>query len=210
MYALIGMSATPFEQSYGKALRTAMNSADREVLADEEVMKLFLAASRECFRQGAEGLVVDATLLYDAWPFDMTRVQRPVHFWQGSADTLVPEVINQTVAEKTPGASWHPISGGGHFIALSHANDILALAANDLGAAPNWNSDQSRADVAARLALRTIRRQFGIGSNRPIGRALRKAQLGARPRGNCLVDPSASGSGRGGIRSVSTPKEPGA
>lgn len=136
VYALIGMSATPFEQSYGKALRTAVNSADREVLADEEVMKLFLAASRECFRQGAEGLVVDATLLYDAWPFDMTRVQRPVHFWQGSADTLVPEVINQTVADRTPGAIWHPITGGGHFIALSHANDILALAANDLGAAP--------------------------------------------------------------------------
>ena len=55
-----------------------------------------------------------------------------MHFWQGSADTLVPEVINKTVADKTPGAIWHPVSGGGHFIALSHANDILALAAQDL------------------------------------------------------------------------------
>ncbi len=131
MYELIGLSATHFEESYGKTLRKAVGSADRQVLADEAVMKPFLAASSECFRQGADGLVVDATLLYEAWPFDMTKVQRPVHFWQGSADTLVPEAINKTVADKTPGAIWHPVSGGGHFIALSHANEMLALAAKD-------------------------------------------------------------------------------
>ena len=131
MYELIGLSATHFEESYGKTLRKAVGSADRQVLADEAVMKPFLAASSECFRQGADGLVVDATLLYEAWPFDMTKVQRPVHFWQGSADTLVPEAINKTVADKTPGAIWHPVSGGGHFIALSHANEMLALAAKN-------------------------------------------------------------------------------
>ena len=123
--------AALLEESYGKTLRKAVGSADRQVLADEAVMKPFLAASSECFRQGADGLVVDATLLYEAWPFDMTKVQRPVHFWQGSADTLVPEAINKTVADKTPGAIWHPVSGGGHFIALSHANEMLALAAKN-------------------------------------------------------------------------------
>jgi pimeloyl-ACP methyl ester carboxylesterase len=132
MYQLIGLTATHFEQSYAKALLKAVNDADRQVLADERVMQLFLAASHECFRQGADGLVADATLLYGAWPFDMTKVLRPVHFWQGSTDTLVPELINKTVADRTPGAVWHPVPGGGHFIALSHANDILALAAKDL------------------------------------------------------------------------------
>jgi hypothetical protein len=48
----------------------------------------------------------------------------------------MPEVINKTAADKTPGAIWHPVSGGGHFIAVSHGNDILALAANDLAQAP--------------------------------------------------------------------------
>ena len=135
MYELLGLSATHFEQSYGKAILKAVNAADRQVLADEEVMRMFLAASRECFRQGADGLVVDATLLYESWPFDMAQVKRPVHFWQGTADTLVPEVINRTVAERTPAAIWHPIEGGGHFIALGNAHDILALAARDLASA---------------------------------------------------------------------------
>lgn len=136
MYELLGMSAKHFEDSYAKAITKAVSTADREVLADREAMQSFLDATRECFRHGADGLTVDATMLYEAWPFDMTTVQRPIHFWQGDDDALVPEVINKTVADKTPGAIWHPIAGGGHFIAVSHANDILALAANDLEPAP--------------------------------------------------------------------------
>jgi pimeloyl-ACP methyl ester carboxylesterase len=62
----------------------------------------------------------------------MTRVTRPVHVWQGSDDKLVPEPINKTVADKTPGVIWHSISGGGHFIAISHASEILAQVASDL------------------------------------------------------------------------------
>ncbi|MFD4180626.1 alpha/beta fold hydrolase [Rhodococcus sp. NPDC058514] len=139
MYELLGLSAKHFSESYAKAINKSVSAADREVLADETVMKSFLEAGRECFRQGADGLIVDATMLYEAWPFDMTKVTRPVHFWQGNADALVPEVINKTVADRTPGAIWHPVDGGGHFIALSHANDILALAANDLASAPNRN-----------------------------------------------------------------------
>ncbi|MCP9835160.1 MULTISPECIES: alpha/beta fold hydrolase [unclassified Cyanobium] len=132
MYELLGLSATRFEASYLQALKKSIGLSDQAVLSDEEVCQSFLDASRECFHHGAEGLVADATMLYEAWPFDMTVVTRPVHFWQGTDDKLVPEPINRTVADKTPGAIWHSISGGGHFIALSHADEILAQVASDL------------------------------------------------------------------------------
>jgi hypothetical protein len=32
-------------------------------------------------------------MLYEAWPFDMTKVTRPVHFWQGTDDKLVPSGV---------------------------------------------------------------------------------------------------------------------
>lgn len=131
-YELLELGVTHFEDRYAQALRRAVCPADQVLLSDEQILRPFLKAGRECFRQGAEGLVADATLIYERWPFDLTRVTRPVHFWQGSADTLVPEIINRTVANKTPGAVWHPVPGGGHFIALSHAKAILAQAANDL------------------------------------------------------------------------------
>jgi pimeloyl-ACP methyl ester carboxylesterase len=132
MYELLGLSATRFEASYLQALKKSIGASDQEVLSDEVICQSFLEASRECFRQGAEGLVADATMLYEAWPFAMTAVTRPVHFWQGTDDKLVPGPINRMVADKTPGALWHSISGGGHFIALSHANEILTQIAGDL------------------------------------------------------------------------------
>lgn len=133
MYALLGVSAKHFQKSYGRALMKSACTADREVLADDAVMTRFLATSRECFRRGSGGLVVDATLLYEAWPFDVRDVTRPVHFWQGTDDTLVPEVINKTVADAMPGAVWHAIGGGGHFVAVSHADEILAVVAEAFG-----------------------------------------------------------------------------
>ena len=132
MYEVLGMSIKHFDDAYSKAIVKSVCDADREVLADDDVMTTFLEASRECFRQGADGLVDDATLLYEAWPFDVANIARPVHFWQGTADTLVPAPINEAVAAATPGAVWHPIEGGGHFIAVSHANDVFAQAAKDL------------------------------------------------------------------------------
>lgn len=131
MYKLLGVSASRFEDRYVKALKKTLSVADREVLADEKVCRTFQRAGRECFRHGADGLIADAIMLYEAWPFDVERVRRPVHFWQGDTDTLVPEVVNRKVAEKTPGAVWHLVSGG-HFIAVSYADDILAQAAKDL------------------------------------------------------------------------------
>jgi hypothetical protein len=103
MYELLGMSAKHFEDSYAKAFTKTVSAADREVLADEEVMQSFLDASRECFRHGAD----DATMLYEAWPFDMTSVTRLVHFWQGDDDTLVPEAINKTGGQD-PGSHLAP------------------------------------------------------------------------------------------------------
>jgi pimeloyl-ACP methyl ester carboxylesterase len=135
MYDVLGLTAKHFEASYATSIRKAVGDADREVLADDAVMEPFLRASHECFRHGAGGLVLDATLLYQTWPFDLTQVTRPVHVWHGDADTLVPEVIGRTVAKRTPGGVWHPVAGEGHFIAVSHCDDVLSLVAADLATA---------------------------------------------------------------------------
>jgi pimeloyl-ACP methyl ester carboxylesterase len=94
----------------------------------------FCAASAECFAQGSEGLVRDSELLYRHWAFDVTRITRPVHMWQGLADTLVPAPINKEIADKMPGAIWHPVEKAGHFVAVGSADGILEIAAKELGA----------------------------------------------------------------------------
>ena len=135
MYDLIDLTATRFPEQYGQALVKAGCPADRAALADPAILATMVEAARTCFQQGAAGLVADARLLYAAWPFDLGAIHRPVHLWQGTADTYVPAAINRPVCDAMPQGRWHEVPEGGHFIAVSHAQDILAIAAEDLEAA---------------------------------------------------------------------------
>lgn len=135
MYDLLDMAATRFPEQYKQGLLQAGCPADLEARANEEALNTIVEAGRECFRQGAEGLVADARMLYEKRPFDVSAINRPVHLWQGRADTLVPYAVNKPVASRTPKAIWHEVAEGGHFIAISHADKILAIAAEDLKAA---------------------------------------------------------------------------
>lgn len=133
MYASLGLTAEHFRQSYIKSLLRAVNDADRQILQRPGFEAAFCDASAECFAQGSEGLVRDSELLYRHWSFDVSRIRRPVHMWQGMADTLVPPPINREVADRMPGSVWHPVAGAGHFVAIGSADDILAVAAEELG-----------------------------------------------------------------------------
>ncbi len=52
--------------------------------------------------------------------------------WQGTADILVPPVVNKTVADRMPGAIWHSVNEAGHFVAIGAADEWLGLAADEL------------------------------------------------------------------------------
>lgn len=88
--------------------------------------------SAECVAQGSAGLVRDAEILNRQRAFLVTTVKQPVHFWHGSAETLVPPVITRTLAQRMPGAVGHPVEESGHFLAAGRADEILAGVAADL------------------------------------------------------------------------------
>ncbi len=132
MYAAIGITTEHFRNSYFKALLKAVNDDDRDILLRPGFETLFCDASAECFAQGSDGLVQDSELLYRNWAFDVSTIMRPVHIWQGLGDTLVAPFINQTIADRMPGAVWHPVEGAGHFVAVGAANEWLAIAAEEL------------------------------------------------------------------------------
>lgn len=132
LYGAIGLTAEHLQPTYLSEMRKTVSESDREVLDRPGVAELVSAMSAECFAQGSTGLVRDAEILYRQWAFDVTTIERPVHVWQGTADTLVPPVITRTVAQRMPGAVWHPVDGAGHFLAAGRADEILAVVAADL------------------------------------------------------------------------------
>ena len=135
MYRALELTATHFRATYLDQLRKAVNAYDRNLLEDPALAQTLADAGAECFAQGPDGLVRDAECLYRHWSFDVRRIERRVHFWQGTDDRLVPASINRLVAERTPGAVWHPVADAGHFVAVGAADDILRTAAADLRAA---------------------------------------------------------------------------
>lgn len=132
MYEALELTAVHFRATYLEQIRKAVSAADRAVLADAVCAETFLESSIECFAQGADGLVRDATALYESWDIDLGSIARPVHFWQGLTDLLVPPIINEKVAAAVPGAIWHTDTDAGHFVAVSRARDILAIARDEL------------------------------------------------------------------------------
>ncbi len=132
MYATLGLVAKRFNATYVKQARKAVNDYDQQILLQPDVAAAFGEASAECFDHGSTGLVRDSELLYRRWAFDVSSITRRVHVWQGSNDRLVTAYINETVADRMPGAVWHQVDGAGHFVAVGHADDILAITAEEL------------------------------------------------------------------------------
>jgi pimeloyl-ACP methyl ester carboxylesterase len=132
MYAAIGLTAEHFRQTYIKQLRKAVNDYDRQILLQPDVETAFCETSAECFAQGSDGLVRDSEFLYRSWAFDVRKIERPVHMWQGMDDRLVPAAINKQVADQMPGAVWHPVEGAGHFVAVGSADELFRIAAEEL------------------------------------------------------------------------------
>lgn len=143
MYAVLGITARYFCGTYVKQVRQAVNDYDQKILLRPDDTAIFAEASAECFAQGSDGLVRDSMLLYRRWAFDVTAIERRVHMWQGLDDRLVSASINKTVADRMPGAVWHPVEGAGHFVAVGSADELFAIAAEELGSM----SSQSRRDL---------------------------------------------------------------
>jgi pimeloyl-ACP methyl ester carboxylesterase len=134
MYAALGITAKHFRDTFVKQVRNGVNEYDRQILLRPGIGTAFGYSCAECFAHGSDGLVRDAELLYRSWAFDVTKVERPVHMWQGLDDRLVPDPINKTVADRMPGAVWHPVEGAGHFVAVGAADDIFRITAEEPGA----------------------------------------------------------------------------
>jgi pimeloyl-ACP methyl ester carboxylesterase len=83
----------------------------------------------------AEGLtdvngLLDEYRVFDApWGFEPGAVATPAHFWQGTADKMVPEEWGRCLAVAVPGASLHLVEGGTHFLWYEHWTDILSTTA---------------------------------------------------------------------------------
>ena len=85
------------------------------------------AAAAEAL-EGGEGMVEEYRAWARPWGFAPEDVSRPVVIWQGDDDHLIPPRWGAALARRIPDAHLEARAGAGHFLAYTHAAEVLASA----------------------------------------------------------------------------------
>lgn len=92
-----------------------------------------LAGSAAAATSQHEGVVEEYLAWVRPWGFGLADVVSPVDVWQGSEDHLLPPEWGRRLAAGLGSGSLHLVEGVGHFLLLTHADEVLAaLLATDL------------------------------------------------------------------------------
>jgi pimeloyl-ACP methyl ester carboxylesterase len=66
-------------------------AADRGLLeGNPEVLPIFIRSFCEGVRQGASGVLADADIYFQEWPFRLEEVACPIRYWHGAEDSNIP------------------------------------------------------------------------------------------------------------------------
>jgi pimeloyl-ACP methyl ester carboxylesterase len=77
-------------------------------------------------------VLADLWAITQAWPFALGSIKTPVELWHGTKDGAVPLAAAQRTADALPNATLHILEGEGHFVFLSHGNEVCAAISSAL------------------------------------------------------------------------------
>ncbi|MDG2123031.1 MAG: alpha/beta hydrolase [Verrucomicrobiales bacterium] len=105
---------------------------DREVMAEPLVHDCVMGSFREALRGGVDGILGEAAVFVDEWPFGLEEVRFPIRFWHGELDNNIPATLVREVVGQLPDAEvkWYPDEG--HYsIAAGRIGEVLEWMASE-------------------------------------------------------------------------------
>lgn len=107
-------------------MRRTVPQCDVDVIDRPEVTEALLAMiAKPPSPSAARAAVQDVRLEGRPWGFALRDIAIPVHVWHGDADRNVPFANGEFQSAEIPGAMMHKVPGEGHWIAISHFDEIL-------------------------------------------------------------------------------------
>jgi pimeloyl-ACP methyl ester carboxylesterase len=106
-------------------IRKQALAADQIVLGNEVIFDMLRTTWEENLRVDSRGYVYDAELLMDRWGFSLEEIQMRVELWWGALDENVPIQVMEYLSRRLPNCEIRLVSDGGHFILLSHWEQIF-------------------------------------------------------------------------------------
>lgn len=104
---------------------------DREVLLDSECRDLFIRTYLEALRQGVRGPARELVLFARPWGFALEEVSRPIHFWHGELDTIVPPALARAQQRGLRECRIRFFASEAHFsVVMHHMGEMLSVLAS--------------------------------------------------------------------------------
>ena len=100
--------------------------ADRDILANPEFRAQMVDDFQRSSATAALSAAQDFEIFAADWGFSLGDIAVKVHYWQGGVDRNVPARHAELMASRTPGAELHRYPSEGHFLIITHINEILA------------------------------------------------------------------------------------
>lgn len=124
-FAPLGWAAKNWQSLFFRLMKKSVSSADKHMLEDSNLLRIFKAMELEAFRQGSKGAAHEAYLAYGDWGFDISEIRIPTFIWLGREDIFVSPRMGLYMENKIPDAELHMLEGQGHFC-IENWVDILS------------------------------------------------------------------------------------
>ncbi len=107
-----------YRGSTQRAVRTMarmLTAPDAALLRNDEALATaFIRSLAEAYSPGIGGAIYEAKLIASDRPFDLRRIETPVHVFQGHADLHVPPAMGRHLAEALPAGHLYERPNEGH------------------------------------------------------------------------------------------------
>ena len=101
---------------------------DRILFQDPQILNIFVEATKEAFRSGLDGVVLEEKMYAKPWGFDLKDISSDlqVYIWHGEMDVFVPTSFGRKMCELIPNCQGKFIPNEGHLsVSLNHIDEIL-------------------------------------------------------------------------------------
>ncbi len=110
--------------------KLSFRSKADQALMDKDFHKQVAKTVKESFRQGSKGPALDLKLYTKDWGFDLSKIKSKVYLFYGGDDKNVSLNMGKYYADQIPNNKLVIYPNEGHFIQITHAEEILKALVN--------------------------------------------------------------------------------
>ena len=101
---------------------------DRILFQDPQILNIFIEETKEAFRSGLDGVVLEEKIYARPWGFDLKDIPSDlqIYIWHGEMDVFVPISMGRKMSELIPNCQGNFFPNEGHIsVAYNHQDEIL-------------------------------------------------------------------------------------